>query len=361
VMSSQTRYSGTNNSSTTFRTVISDINAIVKNDKTQAINASTDESLKINVEPVAAKIEVTKAATPTIDPDGLDQFDSDITVEFVPKAVCLTGWSTSGNLMKQLATISTIPTEDPVKTWSGLVNNDTKLSGWVAKTTSTVEYHTINKMFESDGSLKSPLNYAGAWSDTMDQFFYPFENQTGDDMTSTNLVVLGKYVIKKNGSPIVNEGETFYLFAAGDTFRVFTEDQYEDLMKVMGGNADSVLEEDTQGETGVNKHLKWKGWMQIQGVESAFRCLKFNNGWGYYSHEILRDTSKKLSAIVRNTWYKLNITTIKGMGIGIPTDDTEIIPIPQPDPSNQNYYMHVGIAVQPWVELSSYNVEWGAE
>ncbi|MDE5975853.1 MAG: fimbria major subunit, partial [Muribaculaceae bacterium] len=343
-MSSQTYYTGNNNSTTSYKSVI-DIEKMIKTTQEAAEAAQGDEALIINVEPICAKVGVTKDENFKATPTAKNQFDEGVTITFTPEVVGLTGWNTQGYTIKKLPAYSGV--SDALKNWNGFLDEDTGVSGWVGGTAGTVEYHSLDQMFEN-GTLKSNLRYAGAFGT---QFFYPFENWSDDAVGRTNLFVLGKYTLPEG---MAAADGTFYLLGVGDKFTIYKDEK--ELITKMGGDPEKdTLVEDC---TTAGNHKTWTGWMKLSTTNSAFKCVKYNGGYGYYAHEILRVKELNEAAIVRNTWYKLNVKTIEGMGVGIPEKDTPIIPVTPPDPNQQTYYMHIAVDVQPWVELSKYDVEW---
>ncbi|MDE6300076.1 MAG: fimbria major subunit, partial [Muribaculaceae bacterium] len=347
-MSSVTKYLGDNNSRS-YKAQIT--NAMIHTDKTVAQSASGAQALVIDVEPVVAKVEVTRDGAWKADAKAKGQFETDLKVEFSPEIVCLTGYNSAGYTMKRLPKYSDI-TDDVLLAWDDLVN-DNGSSGWVGETAGNISYYSLNDMCNADKTLKDNVKYAASFNAAT---FYPFENRSSAEVDKTNLVVVGKYTLKDKDNKVINNSNngTFYLLGVGDKFTVYTD--LEKLITDMGGNpaTDKLVEECGSG----TDHKTWTGWMKLDKTSSAFRCIKYNGGYGYYAHKIMRIEDKGKAAIVRNTHYKLNMKEIQGMGVGLPTDDTKIIPTPSPDPSKKTYYMHIAVDVQPWVELDSYDVIW---
>ncbi|MDE5874483.1 MAG: fimbria major subunit, partial [Muribaculaceae bacterium] len=343
-MSSQTYYTGENNSKTAYTSEI-DIEKMIKTKKSDAETAQGDEALIINVEPICAKVAVTEDKDFKAEPTAKNQFEEGVTITFTPEVVGLTGWNNQGWTIKQLPVYSGV--KQSLKNWGGFLDEDTGVSGWVGGTAGTVEYHSLDQMFEN-GTLKSNLRYAGAFGT---QFFYPFENFSGNAVGRTNLIVLGKYTLPAG---MAAEDGTFYLLGVGDKFTIYKDEAA--LITKMGGDPeeDELVEDCTTS----GKHETWTGWMKLSKTKSAFKCIKYNGGYGYYAHEILRVKELNEAAIVRNTLYQLNVKTIQGMGVGIPENNTPIIPVTPPDPNQQTYYMHIAVDVQPWVEVGKHDVEW---
>ncbi|MDE6298695.1 MAG: fimbria major subunit [Muribaculaceae bacterium] len=337
---------------------------------------SGNAAVRLQVEPLVAKVQVLNAlSTPAgvnpMDGDRADQVEA-TSVTFVPEAVCLTGTTTKGYTIKKLPD------------WADLNANERKLNkplkdnvpqqriAIVGDIPSDADfnYPTKASLFEVvDSKSQAKADYAYK-TDDKGQFFFPFENNNNEGVSATNVVVLGKYKVVTSDNKTI-ENQTFYLFGTGDKFTVYTS--LKEVITKMGGevtkevekNGEKVIEDKSEEElnamleedcTTAGKHTTWTGWMKLKNSTSPFKCIKYNGGYGYYAAPIA--IPNRYNMIVRNLHYKLNIKTINGMGVGIPEDSTPIIPIEVPDPSNQNYYMHIAVDVLDWMELDASNVEW---
>lgn len=148
--------------------------------------------------------------------------------------------------------------------------------------------------------------------------------------------------------PIEKVG-TFYLLGIGDSFKVFKSQT--ELYKYLGAS----LATDKLVPEGVTKddYTTWTGKLIIEGKAHLGKVIKYNGGYGYYTCPIERASG--VNAIVRNAHYTINLTSIAGMGVGIPDDTTPIIPVDTPDPTTDNSYLHIAIFVNDWITVDTQN------
>ncbi|MDE5868805.1 MAG: Mfa1 fimbrilin C-terminal domain-containing protein, partial [Muribaculaceae bacterium] len=154
---------------------------------------------------------------------------------------------------------------------------------------------------------------------------------------------------------------TFWLVAFQDKFTVYNNEA--DALRAMGGEegdklAPDLTAEDVQvswpGKTD-GAWTSWTGWMKIDGKNFETRCIKYCGGYGYYAKPINHYSTYDM--VVRNHCYDVTIQGIQGMGVGIPTPETPIVPLLPPDPNDQNYWLHMTIKVLDWRHISN-DVEW---
>lgn len=272
---------------------------------------------------------------------------STCTATFEPEYAALTAYRNKAYTLKQIA-----------RNWSEIeelgiseVANDADnfRSNWVSTVTGSLQYPTL-------ANVKANTN-KNKFGDTL----YPFENRGGNSKEYTSVVVAGKYTFKDgDGKDIVTDGTTFYLVGIGDSFQIYTSET--DAISAMFGNAET--DELAKDFTTDGDNKTWTGWMKLvnkttKAEVNAIRCMKYNGGYGYYTKAIDRFVigGSNYRAIVRNTFYSLSVDQITGMGTGIPDDAQPIIPVTPPDPSKQNYYIHLGVYVNPWVTVSQ-SIKW---
>ena len=393
-MSSSTYWDTSNSNAVTSLTEIKR-ETMITDDKSDAKTATKVKPIKLRVEPIVAKVQVVDGLTSTtvkpvesakeegtgtetnakagqVKYNDATSKQVEAVVEFTPKAVLLTGYKESGYTFKKLPAFDS----ETDKAWSDYNDITNKRSGWVGATSGSPSYYKFNEVITNTtttGSVKTDVMYSAAYGANV---FYPFENAEEYDVNKTSIVVLGKYdAYERNANGTADTSKklsasdgTFYLLGVGSSFTVFND--LATVIEKMGGSAkkadgsaktpaelEAMLDYDLADAT---DSKSWTGWMTLKDGPKVIKCIKYKGGYGYYSQPIVRATvgNNVFKGIVRNTHYTLTIKTIQGMGVGIPNDDTPIIHIPNPDPNNQNYYMHIGIEVLPWVELPKFDVEW---
>ena len=326
--------------------------------------AGSDVAATINVERLSAKVRVysTKYNNNAFDP--MDQEDAgqpkkdllndEVTVEFTPENVSLTAIQ-SGSYLLKMITPSDYVNADPAF-FNAINDASNQRCFWCKSVDATPTYITYSK---AAGDVFNASKDAAKAKP-----FYVHENTDEEDVKTTNVVVMGKYVIKdkdgnvlgvKEGSTDATNGEevgTFWLTAFGGKYTVHSTKA--SVLKAMGldNDADYELKED------LDDNGNWTGWMKIDGT--AVRCLKYSAGAGYYAAPIKRFTINGIdyNGIVRNHIYDLSIDKISGMGIGLPSLDHPIIPVTPPDPNDQTYYMHMSVNVLNWAIVPTQSVKW---
>ena len=84
--------------------------------------------------------------------------------------------------------------------------------------------------------------------------------------------------------------------------------------------------------------------------------LVWNSGMTYYYDEIKHITDSKMTGVVRNHIYKVNITKIAGLGT--PVYDPEEVIYPE-EPENNDHYIAAEIKILSWrVVTDNYELEW---
>lgn len=322
-----------------------------------------DKAVRLYVERYVAKVKISQTVlagtATTMDPltgekkDQVKVTTDDGTVvtctaTFEPEYATLTAYRNKAYTLKQIA-----------KNWSAIetlglssVANDITnfRSNWVTDVAGDLQYPSLT-------NVKSSTN-----KNKFGNILYPFENRGTNSKEYTNIVVAGKYTFKDaDGNDIVTDGETFYLVGIGDSFQIYTTEA--DAITAMFG--DPETDELVKETTTANDNKTWTGWMKLVNKTSkaevnAIRCMKYNGGYGYYTKPIDRFVigGTNYRAIVRNTFYQISVDQITGMGTGIPDDNQPIIPITPPDPSKQNYYVHIGVYVNPWAVVDTQSVKW---
>lgn len=325
-----------------------------------AAAAQGDAAVIIPVEPVAAKVTVTNGLeldeNGAVNPQEGERVDQvDAVVSFVPELAFLTATNTERYTVKRLPAYSQIP-EDVRTKWTVKVNEyGNKRSNWVGETAGSVVWPTLGSMITKDAEDPNNVTVHAGYKYSENPVFYPFDNIDDEAVMTTNVVVAGRYKLTDTaGNNLAAADGSFWLVAIGDKFKVYKTEA--EAIAAMGGVSGDTLEEDRENP---DSHLTWNGWMRIKGKSYLPKCMKYNGGYGYYSKAIPRAVINGMEypAIVRNTKYDLTIKTINGMGIGIPTDDTEIIPLDPNDPKDENYYLHIAVDVKEWKEMK-YTAEW---
>lgn len=321
-----------------------------------------DKAVRLYVERYVAKVKISQTIlgqnATTMDPltgEKKDQvkFTKDdgtvvtCTATFEPEYATLTAYRNRAYTLKQISPEWSAVEELGIAS----VANDAAnfRSHWVTTVAGALQYPSLT-------NVKSNTN-----KNKFGNILYPFENRGGNSKEYTNIVVAGKYTFKDaDGNDIVTDGQTFYLVGIGDSFQVYTTEA--DAITAMFG--DPETDELVKETTTANNNLNWTGWMKLVNKTSkaevnAIRCMKYNGGYGYYTKPIDRFVigGTNYRAIVRNTFYQISVDQITGMGTGIPDDDQPIIPVTPPDPSKQNYYVHIGVYVNPWATVNQ-SVKW---
>lgn len=276
-------------------------------------------------------------------------------VKFEPKYVFLTGVNNKGYRIKKLPNWSAMPEDLTANDWCNDLGG--KRSFWVGNTAGVVEFATLNEL------ENNKAKWAKAYGSN--DVFYPFENKESKDAKKTSVVVAGVYTVTNAaGQSLADTDGSFYLVAFEDNFTVCKTEA--DAIKAMGGKeGDTLIAEGADGN-GITAGYDddawtgWTGWMKIKNSPNVIRCIKYNGGWGYYSKEIIRRSvnDNDYCAIVRNHVYRINITGISGMGVGIPDPDQPIINIPNPSPLDQNYLLNMSVKVAAWRVVPAQDVAW---
>lgn len=331
-------------------------------------NEKPKEALRIYVEPVMAKVNITKAASITnaieiaSSTTGEVELAEGATITFNPEFAFLTGWNDEGNTVKDLPKFADLRAD--LKTWSDITNVNSRISGWVGDCAGNVVWATLKDVKKGTGYTYLPgTESATRYAFTGTKTYYPFENKDKDNKVNrTNVVVCGKYTCtdKDNNSLAAADG-TFYLVGIGDKFIVCKTE--EEAIAKAGGVAGDVLVPEGVTNAAVTPQTNYSGWtgkLVISGKSYLPKIIKYTGGYGYYSRTINRTTigTTNYPAIVRNTEYTLNIKSIAGMGVGIPTEDTPIIPVTPPNPTDEDFFLHMAVTVNPWVTLPAQDVEW---
>lgn len=333
----------------------------------ETASASSANAVKVVVERCVAKVGITNEITldnGALDPNKGGQV-ADAKVTFTPMYSFLTATSKEAYTVKKLPT-SIDDLSDNVAAWINLPSE--YRSKWVAPTSSDVTYPCLNDI---DANWSDPSKAVKTFANGT--FMYPLDNNREKDVEQTSIVVAGKYTVTNAaGQSLAAADGTFYLVGFENSFRVYKTEK--EAVKAMGGTDTDVLvpegEENKDLNPGTTKNeyqekisdwKGWTGWLKIKGKNIVTRCIKYNGGFGYYSKQINRktfDDGEVLNGIVRNHYYKINIKDISGMGVGIPDPNQPIIPAELPDPTLQNYYLHMSVDVLPWQEVKN-DVNWG--
>ncbi|MDE6007874.1 MAG: fimbria major subunit [Muribaculaceae bacterium] len=329
--------------------------------KEAATAAQGDAAVVIPVEPVAAKVAVSNglelAEDGSINPQEGERVDQvDAVVTFTPELAFLTATNTHRFTVKRIPTKYTDIPEDIRTKWTVKVNEyANRRSNWVGETAGNVVYPILKNMITKDAEDATKVTVNAGYQYSSNPVFYPFDNIDDEAVYTTSVVVAGRYKLTDTaGNNLAAADGSFWLVAIGDKFKVYKTEA--DAIAAMGGVAGDVLEEDREN---ADSHLTWTGWMRIKGKTYLPKCMKYDGGFGYYSRAIPRAVINGVEypAIVRNTLYNVSIKTINGMGIGIPGDDIEIIPLEPNDPKDENYYLHIAVDVKDWAVMN-YNAEW---
>lgn len=322
------------------------------------------EALKIYVEPIMAKVNITKDNTIGTNIDNVDNGEvvDEANVSFNPEYVFLTGWNNQGNAVKDLPAFSALRFD--LKNWDEITTPASRISGWVGDCAGSVVWATLDGIQNGNGYTYLPGTAdANRYKFNGTKTYYPFENKDIDDKVNrTNVVVCGKYTVvdAENNSLAADDG-TFYLVGIGDKFKVFATEEAA-IAEAGGVEGDKLVPEGVTNAavTPQTNYTGWTGKMVIEGKTYLPKIIKYTGGYGYYSRTINRTTinTTNYPAIVRNTEYNLNIKSIKGMGVGIPSKYTPIIPVTPPNPNDEDMYLHIAVTVNPWVSLPPTDVVW---
>ena len=328
---------------------------------------------KVNVK---SEVELTDGAINPLTGDhehDVKNNGADAKITFTPEYVFLTGVNDKAFRVKDLPDWSVMDQMD-LEDWCNDFGG--KRSFWVGNTAGTVQFQTLNQLNGTTANTDTWAKWTKAYGD--DKVFYPFENRQENDENNSNpnyrakktsVVVAGKYTVKDaDGADLADTDGSFYLVAFENQFTVCKTEA--DAIKAMGGTTTDVLVPEGANSTDLvpgelayndNKWTGWTGWMKIKGNNNVIRCIKYNGGYGYYSKAIVRVTTAddtSYEAIVRNHLYTINIKGISGMGVGIPDPDQPIINIPNPDPTEQNYFLNMTVTVAPWKVVPAQDAEW---
>lgn len=325
-----------------------------------AADANETNAVIINVERLAAKVKLSKAASFSNNIADVAYYSGDTKtvgkVTFVPEAVFLTATQGNSYLVKNL------PTYTADLSWAKPtgINRSYWCSAVGASEDYPLEYMTIAEI---------PENCEGddMW-DSSKNFHYVRECTGSATATQTSVIVLGTYAIKTadGTTTFADENGTFWLMAMGDEFSVFTSEKA--VMKAMGavytGTGDAETTTDRLVKDG--EGAEWNGWMMLNsqkaaGKDTGLRCMKYQAGKGYYAAPIQRWDNKQgkvWNGIVRNHVYDVEIGKITGMGIGLPNLDEPIIPITPNNPDDQNFFLHLNVRVMDWRLVPTQTVNW---
>lgn len=343
-----------------------------KQEAEKAVDADGNiKAVKINVEHYVAKVNVKHKITDEkykLDDDGnLDpqakKEEVNAIVTFHPEYTFLTATSTESYTIKKIPLYS--PLDSDIKGWSNLNDPVNRHSSWLrldAENPTSVKWPTLDDLKKG----KMPMGHKSLKYGE-EKPFYAFDNRDNEYGRRTSVVICGKYrvydkVTKADlADPVTG---SFWLVAFEDKFEVYSSE--EAAIKAMGGAAGDKLVPDLDDDASWDypgntdaRWTDWTGWMKIENKDFVTRCIKYNGGYGYYAKPILhyKSPAKEYEMVVRNHYYDVTITGIAGMGVGIPSDNDPIVPLTPPDPSKQDYYMHMSVQVAPWRSISN-DVEW---
>ncbi len=349
-------------------------------------DAAELDPVKVYVERVVAKVEATQgtnkeAITNTTSFDTEEDFDAGSGETSVKAKI--TGW-TIGNrssisfLLKNLDNITT----DPFENWNA--PHDSR-SYWAVMPTAT------------DGNS---LTNDKTWSEINTYSAQYCEERTGATSgEETVLLVAARLVLEgdeNNGVTIAqyagrlwtvdnlkaqfcslisrSDNKIYYKAQSTDpswtlltkdqvSFRKRTSDEtasYEayDAILTLADNLDNYLfAKDSEGNT------LYSNTEEVETVLKEYTALVYDNGKTYYYVPIkhAENANSAINAVVRNHWYKINITGVHGLGTPIPPldekdpDDEEEDIIPE-TPENSNSYLAAEINILSWNIISQDNV-----
>ncbi|MDE6273142.1 MAG: fimbria major subunit [Muribaculaceae bacterium] len=329
--------------------------------------SSTAKAVQVRVERCVAKVGIFNDITlnnGTLNPNKNGQVANAI-VTFTPMYSFLTATSSEAYTVKRLPRDVT-SLGDNVAEWINIPSE--YRSKWVDRTTAPLHYPCLNEVDANWKDLsKASITFGKG------KFIYPFDNNQEKDVDQTSIVVMGRYTVTNSaGQSLAAADGSFYLVGFENTFQVYKTEK--EAIKAMGGTDTDVLVPEGVNNKDLNPHSTyneyvenindwkgWTGWMKIKGKNIVTRCIKYNGGFGYYSKQLNRktfDDGVMLNGVVRNHYYKVNIKEIVGMGVGIPDPNQPIIPADTPDPTLQNYYLHMSVDILPWHQVQN-NVSWG--
>lgn len=368
VMSSASHYNKDDNYKDTWYSAVTNDNLF--STKEEAMEASQTKAVMINLERVVAKMKIINNLTLTdgaINPyTGENANKIDATISFVPEYAFINNTRPNGYLIKHLTDYDDL--NSSLKQWATADQTFTPTVGYVPVNLTTETYNSVKA--EADAYKYIFPHQIG---ESNAQVTYRFETRadrtkegTGwktDDKTRPQLVVMGKYTCKKGETEICDDNGTFWVIADAGQFKVVASER--DAIIGMGGDPDNdeLTPETTDGKTiASNTHTlkawsKWTGWYKLKNSpDNAMRVLKYTNGYGYYTKGIER--TEDLYAIVRNHVYKLNINGIAGLGVGLPGENIEIVPVNPPKDDATLYFLHMSVDILPWQTVSQ-DFSWG--
>lgn len=336
-------------------------------DTKEAAANNTANPLIINVERYVAKVEVKnvegdnlKLENGELNPlTGPNANQVKAKISFTPEYTFLTAQTTEAYTIKKLPEWNKVKNQglDDLMEWDKFNTIDEKRSSWVDSTLNMdIKYETLANL------------QAGAKTFGTNPTYYTFDNLEKLLARRTSVVVAGKYTVKDDqGNPLADTDGTFYLVAfRDDSFEVYKTK--EDAIKAMGGeDGDELVPEGVipEGKTELplykdqSEWTGWTGWMEIKGKDLPTRCIKYSGGYGYYAQPlyVAELNGRRYRAVVRNHRYAVSITGISGMGVGIPDPNQPIIPLTPPNPTDQDYFLHMSVKVLPWREVKN-SAEW---
>lgn len=322
------------------------------------------QAAQINVEHYVAKVNIKNKFSDKYKLDGDGNIDvqanlaadkkvMNATVKFKPMYTFLTAFSTSTTAIKKLPVWNNIPTD--AKSWADVNNLDARYSSWLIKGNYGVKWPLLKELNSNTKLLGSKSN---AYPVTGANLTYAFDNNAELEGKKTSVVVAGRYTVTDDkGVSLADPTDgTFYLVAFTDKFAIYKTEK-EAILAMGGAEGDKLVPDEVVDDNlsaaspvlpGVtdDKWANWTGWMRLYNRDNVVRCLKYDKGYGYYSMPI--NHYKSYDMVVRNHLYDCTITGIGGFGIGIPDENTPIIPINPPKPEDQTYYLHMGVKVLPW-------------
>ncbi|MDE7510168.1 MAG: fimbria major subunit [Muribaculaceae bacterium] len=325
-----------------------------------AAAADAKAAATVNVERTVAKMEITASSTcftksgdDLIATIGSSNFGATgeatgtiYEIEFTPTNAYATNTPNQGALIKQLPAYTLLDAKEKSFIYAGRTSlcaphADATLTNWTLSDLAT------NKKGES------------LFTDNV-RYVYDNSGETGEERSATAVALVGKYNVYKtqDGTRTLIAGadhetvKDFYLMGVGDVWRVFTDEKA--LLTAMGA---------TQTTTTLKKQMrngKWTGYMELDGEETPYVCMKYSGGHGYYTRyiELAKEGDKVYSYVTRNHKYQIEINKIEGMGIGIPDGNTPIEPIDPPKPNDKSFYMHISVNVVDWIAVPKQSVNW---
>lgn len=292
--------------------------------------------------------------------------------------------------------------------WAEGVNYETEYIDYITSSTNPLTYLSLSQIVSSNGGVGNAL---GAGVEYVPEHTIGDKAKNGDTfdgtLTSTSLVVVGKYVVEGQSADKYKASEDgddyhFYLSLTGtednkDVYTIYSQtDMIKKLIERSGLTlstsntekkelVDSELSkyfEVVTNKTDNSVELKYTGegiyyqkdensWeaMTKGEVENASAKAKmYNNGWAYFWGPIKHNTDEEgkvgYYGVVRNHSYQITINSFTGLGAPMdenvgggdpeeddPTPDNPIIPDPE---DIKDAYINATINVLSW-----HNIQYG--